>query len=260
MPLTSNWNIWTPDDADNYDFIVDSAATAQTVDDALTAVASSANAFKGTVAQRTAFTSTAVDGMLWQDTDDIKMIWRKDGSAWAPAVWRWSGTTTQMNSFAAPNGFEWFNTTDNSDYVRLGGAWVVSKPFISCVQNGSIVINSAVWIQVQDSQLSVESSRGFAALSSGIVIPRDGTYQINASFSVGVNGPWLLAIKKNNFAAGDTNAIARQGSETSAVTSAQSASLLAQLVAGDKISLALWNNRSAGPFGVSGTRLSAMLV
>ena len=36
MPLTSNWNIWTPDDADNYDFIVDSAATAQTVDDALT--------------------------------------------------------------------------------------------------------------------------------------------------------------------------------------------------------------------------------
>lgn len=125
MPLTSNWNIWTPDDADNYDFIVDSAATAQTVDDALSDVALSANAFKGTVAERTAFTSTAVDGMLWQDTDDIKMIWRKDGAAWVPAVWRWSGTTAQMNSFGAnaPDGFEWFSTTDNVEYIRLGGAW-----------------------------------------------------------------------------------------------------------------------------------------
>lgn len=120
MPLTSNWNIWTPDDADNYDFIVDSAATAQTVDDALTDIAS---AFKGTVAERTAFTATAVDGMLWQDTDGIKMIWRKESAAWVPAVWRWSGTDTEMNSFAAPNGFEWHNSTDGVTYTKRSSTW-----------------------------------------------------------------------------------------------------------------------------------------
>ena len=101
---------------------------AGTIDTAITnglnTVGAGANAYKGTAAQRTAFLSTAVDGMLWQDTDGIKMIWRKDGAAWVPAVWRWSGTTAQMTAFTqAPNGFEWFNTTDNSDYVRLSGAW-----------------------------------------------------------------------------------------------------------------------------------------
>lgn len=101
---------------------------AGTIDTAITnglnTIGAGANAFKGTAAQRTAFLSTAVNGMLWQDTDSIKMIWRKDGAAWVPAVWRWSGTTAQMNAFTqAPNGFEWFNTTDNGDYVRLGGVW-----------------------------------------------------------------------------------------------------------------------------------------
>ena len=101
---------------------------AGTIDTAITnglnTVGAGANAYKGTAAQRTAFLSTAVNGMLWQDTDGIKMIWRKDGAVWVPAVWRWSGTTAQMTAFTqAPNGFEWFNTTDNSEYVRLGGVW-----------------------------------------------------------------------------------------------------------------------------------------
>lgn len=80
---------------------------------------------RGTAVQRAVFLATASSGMLWQDTDGIKMIWRKDATAWVPAVWRWSGTSAQMGSFTqAPNGFEWFNTTDNCTYVRFGGAWV----------------------------------------------------------------------------------------------------------------------------------------
>lgn len=103
---------------------------AGTIDTAITnglnTAGAGANAHKGTAAQRAAFLSTAVNGMLWQDTDGIKMIWRKDGAAWAPAVWRWSGTTAQMNSFGAnaPDGFEWFNTTTNTTHTRLGGSWV----------------------------------------------------------------------------------------------------------------------------------------
>ena len=130
MPTTAR-GIWTPSDTDAVDFTTHLATMAGTIDTAITnglnTIGAGANAHKGTAAQRTAFTSTAVNGMLWQDTDSIKMIWRKDGAAWVPAVWRWSGTTAQMNAFAAPNGFEWFNTTDNSDYVRLGGVWVFAS-------------------------------------------------------------------------------------------------------------------------------------
>lgn len=101
------------------------------------------NALRGTASQRAAFLSTAVDGMLWQDTDGIRMIWRKDGALWVPAVWRWRGTTAQMNSFGAnaPDGFEWFSTTNNSSYVRLGGAW--SKALTQGVDSGSFLFPGA---------------------------------------------------------------------------------------------------------------------
>lgn len=130
MPTTAR-GIWTPSDTDAVDFTTHLATMAGTIDTAITnglnTVGAGANAYKGTAAQRTAFLSTAVNGMLWQDTDGIKMIWRKDGAVWVPAVWRWSGTTAQMTAFTqAPNGFEWFNTTDNRDYAKLGGSWVKS--------------------------------------------------------------------------------------------------------------------------------------
>ena len=122
MATTSPDNLRTPNPGDPYNLVADLATLASDTQVALNKKVS--NLLKGTTAERTAATGTATAGMLWQDTDGIKMIWRKDGAAWVPAAWSWSGTTTQMNSFAAPNGFEWFNTTDNSDYVRLGGVWL----------------------------------------------------------------------------------------------------------------------------------------
>lgn len=100
---------------------------AGTIDNALNLYG---NALRGTASQRAAFLSTAADGMLWQDTDGVRMIWRKDGAAWVPAVLRWRGTAAQMNSFGAnaPDGFEWFNTTDSNEYVRLSSAWVKAPP------------------------------------------------------------------------------------------------------------------------------------
>lgn len=128
MATTSPDNIRTPNAGDQYALVQDLGVMADSIQSALT---KRANTFQGTAAQRTAFTSTATNGMLWQDTDGIKMIWRKDGSSWAPAVWRWSGTATQMNSFAAPDGFKWYSTTDNSEYVRLGGVWRGGKGTIT---------------------------------------------------------------------------------------------------------------------------------
>lgn len=95
------------------------------------------NALRGTASQRAAFLSTAVDGMLWQDTDGIRMIWRKDGALWVPAVMRWRGTTAQMNSFGAnaPDGFEWFSTSDSMAFIRSGATWRGTK-----VQVGTVAL------------------------------------------------------------------------------------------------------------------------
>lgn len=119
MATTSPDNLRTPDPGDPYNLVPDLATLSGDVQTAL----NKRSVTSGTSAQRTAFTSSATGGWLWQDTDGIKMIWRKDGAAWVPAVWHWSGTTTQMSGFAAPNGFSWTNTTLNNQFIRISGSW-----------------------------------------------------------------------------------------------------------------------------------------
>lgn len=123
MPVTPR-GIVSPNDPDNWDLIVDLATMATSTD---AAIGNSASGQNGTAAQRTAYTASAPNGFLWQDTDGAKLIWRKDGAVWVPAVWRWSGTGAQMSAFAAPNGFEWFNTTDGLEYTRISGAWIAKR-------------------------------------------------------------------------------------------------------------------------------------
>ena len=136
MATTSPDNLRTPNPGDPYNLVADLATFANDVQVALNKKVS--NLLKGTGAERTAATGTSTNGMLWQDTDGIKMLWRKDGAAWVPAVWRWSGTSTQMNGFTqAPEGFEWFNTSDSSNYLRISGAWSVSSA------NGFRVVKTA---------------------------------------------------------------------------------------------------------------------
>ena len=83
MALTSPDNIWTPDSSENYDYVIDSGATATSVQNALT---KRANSYTGTTTQRTAFTSSAPEGTLWSDTNGDKILWIKQGSAWVQ-VW-----------------------------------------------------------------------------------------------------------------------------------------------------------------------------
>lgn len=121
MATTSPDNLRTPNPGDPYNLVPDLATLAGDVQSALN---TRANAYKGTASQRAAFLSIATVGALWQDTDGIGMLWKRGASQWVPAVWRWSGSSAQMNAFTqAPNGFEWFNTTETLTYVRLDGAW-----------------------------------------------------------------------------------------------------------------------------------------
>lgn len=129
MATTSPDGLRTPDPGDPYNLVPDLQTLANDTQDALIL---RANAYPGSVSDRTSFTPPQ-DGILWQDTDGIGMIWKSVSGAWVPALWHWSGTTTQMNSFAAPNGFTWTNTTDDSEYVRLGGVWRIRRQYANDV-------------------------------------------------------------------------------------------------------------------------------
>lgn len=144
MPVTPR-GIVSPNDPDNWDLIVDLATMATSTD---AAIGNSASGQNGTAAQRTAYTASAPNGFLWQDTDGAKLIWRKDGAVWVPAVWRWSGTGAQMSAFAAPNGFEWFNTTDGLEYIRFGGVWGKTTGSVTNEVSGSNIVGIAVMNQV----------------------------------------------------------------------------------------------------------------
>lgn len=126
MATTSPDNLRTPNPGDPYNLVADLATLASDTQTALNKKVS--NLLKGTAAERVAATGTATNGMLWQDTDGIKMIWRKDGAAWVPAVWEWAGSAAQRDGFTqAPNGFKWTNTENNRTYLRLSSAWRPEK-------------------------------------------------------------------------------------------------------------------------------------
>lgn len=217
MPTTAR-GIWTPSDTDAVDFTTHLATMAGTIDTAITnglnTVGAGANAHKGTAAQRTAFLSTAVNGMLWQDTDGIKMIWRKDGAVWVPAVWRWSGTTAQMTAFTqAPNGFEWFNTTDNSDYVRLSGAWVGSNAYGEARRTSTaLTIPNGSYGNLSASSAWTRSmSGGVTWDTDGFVVPTTARYTVwwTLQISAAVSGnSGLAGVKRTSKSVAGENMIA----------------------------------------------------
>lgn len=83
MATTSPDNIWTPNSSEDYDYVIDAATTATSVQNALT---KRANSYTGTTAQRTAFTSSAPEGTTWADTNGEKILWIKQGAVWL-RVW-----------------------------------------------------------------------------------------------------------------------------------------------------------------------------
>lgn len=78
MATTSPDNIKTPDAGDQYALVQDLGALADTVQNALV---KRANAYVGTSAQRTAFT-TAPEGTSWQDTNGNKNKYIRQSGAW----------------------------------------------------------------------------------------------------------------------------------------------------------------------------------
>ncbi len=191
MATTSPDNLRTPNPGDPYNLVADLATLASDTQVALNKRVS--NLLTGTAAQRVTATGTATAGMLWQDTDGLKMIWRKDGASWVPAVWRWSGTSTQMNGFTqAPEGFEWFNTTDNSDYARVAGSWAPSVVAFDVGLSAALVRSgTAAWAKMPFNSVITDTGGAYNSTLNRFTAPRAGTYEfmLNMVMAVNSGGP-----------------------------------------------------------------------
>lgn len=105
MATTSPDNIWTPDSGDNYDYVIDSAATAASIQTTLT---KRANSYIGTSEDRIAFTADAPVGSTWADTNGDYILWIKQGASWQ-RVWPvddtgWVALTPEPGWAIAPAG------------------------------------------------------------------------------------------------------------------------------------------------------------
>lgn len=257
MANTSPDNILTPDAGDQYALVQDLGLLADSVQDALTR---RANSFQGTSASRVAFTATATTGMLWQDTDGIGMIWKKVGVSWVPAVWRWAGSTAQMGTFPAPNGFEWRDNVNGVDYSRIGGAWLESHPSVA-YSLSSGALNSSSWT-VMNSAASWSPSGSTFTWNNGVVIPRAGMYEVSINGQVSTNLSIFFALKLNDLTLSRNGVVVMNASTGFSLETAGGGSRTMTLAAGDVITPAFYTTGAAGPYGMtpSGTGMSVVHV
>lgn len=83
MATTTPDDIWTPDAGDNYALTTDLAATANTIQDALTSIRTTNGSRKGTTTERNS--ATAVNGDYWSDTT-TGFLYRYNGTKWLIAA------------------------------------------------------------------------------------------------------------------------------------------------------------------------------
>lgn len=150
MATTSPDNIKSPDSGDQYALVQDMGALADTVQNALVR---RANLYKGTSAQRTAFT-TATEGTWWQDTNGNKDVWVRKAGAWVIAVP--TPVKSASGTGSASVGSSATNITVNFPSGRFSAA-----PGVSVLSNSPSSVGSRVYFRVtsvSSSQMTIEAT------------------------------------------------------------------------------------------------------
>lgn len=193
MATTTPDNIWTPDSQDDYALTADLAATAVSVQNALTR---RANSYTGTTAQRTAFTAAAPEGALWSDTNGEKILWIKQGASWQ-RVWPVGDTG-------------WVDVPPLPGYAALGGAPLQIRRIGDVVyprwgfSSQGMTANSSFHVAdipvgfrppIRDPYFTVASSV-VAATGRATINPVSGQVWLDTSTTLGVwyifSTPWLI--------------------------------------------------------------------
>lgn len=133
MATTSPDNLWSPDSTDDYDFTIDAAAMQSTVQAAISAVRTGANAFKGLLAARPA---AGVEGRTYYATDTNRSF-RDDGTTWIPerifgvAVRTATALSFSNGAYARADGNTYWTTTGGygaAQGVSYNNGWVITTP------------------------------------------------------------------------------------------------------------------------------------
>lgn len=197
MATTSPDNIWTPNSDDQYALVQDLAANATSVQAAFDR---RANAYKGTTAQRQAFT-TAPTGVLWQDTNGSQLLYVRKNNAWetvVPSVAQatytfaspfsaYGGSYTDYNRPRATRSGDWVevrgvagisssNSITGTDYRRLftvGANFRPAQTIVSPRMQGS---GNASWNLRVDTAGVVEAGRYSSSGDSNAWLPFQITY------------------------------------------------------------------------------------
>lgn len=120
MATTSPDNLRTPNSSDPYNLVPDLQVLANDVQSALV---DRANSYRGTSAQRTAF-SSAPTGTIWSDTNGSQLVYVKRGSNWIPVT---------------PEDTGWVAQTVASGFTgTIRARKVLGLVFVSGVINGNL--------------------------------------------------------------------------------------------------------------------------
>lgn len=237
--------IVTPDPSSPYNLITDLNTLASTAD---AAISNASNMLKGTASQRASALAGSADGVLWQDTDGIKMIWRKDGAAWVPAVTRWIGTTAQMNSFTqAPEGFEWYDVSTGSAFLRSSSQWVGTSQSRLARSGAVISMPAGAWVSI-GSGFSVTSSTSGISWVGGNHwnVSNAGRYLLKVQLMFSGNNNLLLVAHSGPTVAFPNNVYASASGAPGAQEPAISAGLEIDLQTGSDVYLSAIIGGSAG--------------
>lgn len=209
--------------------------------------------------------SGSMDGDLVyaRDTKYLHMFSANDGGLITPRLpgsTRFKGTTAEMNAFAgAQEGDSWFNTTNNSEYVRLGAAWVNPKRAFGYMALTSGQANANAWSPMYGANSTWGPMVGDFVYADGIKVPLAGTYRVSVSASVTVGSvPFIIGAKRNNKLPTDVGLIVAQSFIASSPTSLAmgSASRLVNLSADDVITPIIYTSGTTGPYGINPSHTS----
>lgn len=195
MAITSPDNIWTPDSGDDYALTVDLAATADTVQAALTSIRADNGIRKGTTTQRNA--ATAVSGDYWSDTTD-GLLYKRSGTTWFIAPGQLLGSMIGPTSNTTGGAGTLVGSIVSTPVLAIGQKVKITSRFSSFNGGGNVSTIDTSW---RNSATNVTNaardgyttSRGHTSSPGTVVTPGGGFLVVTATAAAKISAGIFLS-------------------------------------------------------------------